>query len=245
MSQALEVSGVTVAIGDSDVLTTPVDLTLRAGEHVLLVGRSGCGKTTLLRTIAGLLPATAGKITIAGRVTDDGPKQLLPAQERGIGYLPQGGALWPHLSVGRTLDFVLKQGKAKKSERARRVAELLAMVELDGYEDRLPATLSGGEAQRVALARALALHPTLLLLDEPLGPLDTELRGALLERLDALREEQGFAILHVTHDPREAAATADRALRLEGSRLSPYETEARGDTAAPAATPMDTSGTTP
>ncbi|MHC4894756.1 MAG: ABC transporter ATP-binding protein [Planctomycetota bacterium] len=232
MSQALEVSGVTVAIGDSDVLTTPVDLTLRAGEHVLLVGRSGCGKTTLLRTIAGLLPATAGKITIAGRVTDDGPKQLLPAQERGIGYLPQGGALWPHLSVGRTLDFVLKQGKAKKSERARRVAELLAMVELDGYEDRLPATLSGGEAQRVALARALALHPTLLLLDEPLGPLDTELRGAL-------------AILHVTHDPREAAATADRALRLEGSRLSPYETEARGDTAAPAATPMDTSGTTP
>ena len=236
MTDALEVKGLTVAIDGREVFDSPLALTLGEHEHVLLVGRSGCGKTTLLRAIAGLLPTTGGSITIGGKPVNEGARTLIPAEGRGIGYLPQGGALWPHLTVARTLDFVLGQGKVPKAQRAARRAELLAMVELEGFDDRLPATLSGGEAQRVALARALALHPKLLLLDEPLGPLDAELRAALLDRLDALRAEQGFAVLHVTHDPREAMAQAHRALRLEDSTLAPYETPGAGTPLSPAPT---------
>ncbi|MEO0649292.1 MAG: ATP-binding cassette domain-containing protein [Planctomycetota bacterium] len=223
MSAILEVRGLTVQLGGREILTPGIDLSLAAGEHTLLLGRSGCGKSTLLRAIAGLIPATTGRIVLRGQVATEGPKIRVAPERRGIGYLPQGGALWPHLTVGRTLAFVLGQGKLPKGQRPTRIRELLAMVELEGFEDRLPATLSGGEAQRVALARALALEPSLVLLDEPLGPLDAELRAAMLGRLEALRRELGFAALHVTHDPREVAQSADRALRLEAGRLEPYE----------------------
>jgi ABC-type Fe3+/spermidine/putrescine transport system ATPase subunit len=222
VTAALEVSGLTVSVEGNPVLSRPLSLAIEPGEHVLLVGRSGCGKTTLLRAVAGLVPARAGRVTLGGRLATDGKRIVVPPQARGIGYLPQGGALWPHLTVARTLDFVLKGARVPRAERAGRRGRLLELVELAGLEDRLPATLSGGEAQRLALARALALEPALLLLDEPLGPLDAELRGALLGRLDGLRRELGFAALHVTHDPREAFATADRALRLEDSALAPY-----------------------
>ncbi|QDU67893.1 ABC transporter ATP-binding protein [Engelhardtia mirabilis] len=219
----LTIHDLSVELAGAPVLPGPVEFQLEAGEHVLLVGRSGSGKTSLLRAIAGLVAPKTGTIDLEGaRVS--GPGRVLVAPEaRGIGYMPQGGALWPHLSVTKTLEFVLARGGLNRSGRARRASELLELVELPGFESRYPSTLSGGEAQRVALARALARKPRLLLLDEPLGPLDAELRRDLLARLGNLRAELGFAALHVTHDPAEAIAMADRAVRLEDGTLRPYE----------------------
>ncbi len=220
MTVALELDSVTVALDGVDVLATPLTLGLERGEHVALVGRSGCGKSTLLRAVAGLVPLASGSIRLGGVAASEGARLLLRPEQRRIGYLPQGGALWPHLSVAQTLELVLSCGGVARADRRRRASRLLELVELGGYEHRRPPTLSGGEAQRVALARALALEPSLLLLDEPLGPLDAELRSALLSRLEDLRRELGFSALHVTHDPREVAALAHRTLRLDAAGLS-------------------------
>ena len=216
MSAALTVRGLVVeAPGEKGVrLLGPVHLTLERGEHVLLVGPSGCGKSTLLRAIAGLVEPSAGTIELEGEPASSPGRVLLPPERRGIGFLFQGGALWPHMSAAKQLDFVL-------ARRGRRhtAAELLELVDLAGCGDRMPATLSGGEAQRLALARALAADPRLVLLDEPLGPLDAELRGALIERLHALHESLGWTALHVTHDPREAEHIASRTLRMRDGRF--------------------------
>jgi iron(III) transport system ATP-binding protein len=195
---------------------------------VLLIGRSGSGKSTLLRTAAGLLAPSAGEVHLGGRLASRAGRVLLPPERRGIGYLFQGGALWPHLDVTATLQFVLRAGGVPRAERAARIAELLALVGLEGFEHRRPESLSGGEAQRLGLARALAARPPLVLLDEPLGPLDAELRRALLERLQALQERLGFAALHVTHDPRESSDLAHRVLELHDGRLREARSMAPG-----------------
>lgn len=218
MSAALLIRGLEVWRDQQPVLRG-LDLELNPGEQVLLVGRSGSGKSSLLRAIAGLLEPRAGQISIGGQLVTDGPRLLVPAERRGIGYLFQGGALWPHLSVRASLEFVLAGQGLRRSERQNRLAAVLEEVELVGFDQRLPRTLSGGEAQRLALARALVVRPRLLLLDEPLGPLDADLRRSLLERLDSLRLAHGFAALHVTHDPAEAARPDSRILRLSEGRL--------------------------
>lgn len=200
-------------------LVGPVDLEVARGEHLLLVGRSGSGKSTLLRAIAGLVTPTEGRIEIAGELAAEDGREHLPPHRRGVGFLFQGGALWPHMSVRRTLAFTLEQCGAPKSEHSTRISELLAWVELEGFEKRMPGTLSGGEAQRLALARALAPRPRLLLLDEPLGPLDAELRASLLTKLDTLQKELELTSIHVTHDPLEAERIASRRLRLDGGSL--------------------------
>lgn len=214
----LRLSKVEVRLG-SKTLVGPVDLEVEAGEHLLLVGRSGSGKSTLLRAIAGLVTPTEGRIEFDGALAAENGKETLPPHQRGVGFLFQGGALWPHMNVRRTLDFTLDQCRVPKSERAARISELLAWVELEGFEKRTPGTLSGGEAQRLALARALAPRPRLLLLDEPLGPLDAELRASLLTKLDVLQKELELTSIHVTHDPEEAQRIASRRLRLEGGTL--------------------------
>jgi len=220
----ITLEGVTKVFYTDEVEThalADIQLEIAEGDYVAIAGPSGCGKTTLLRAVAGLARPAAGRVLIDGRAVCDGPRELVPPQRRGIGFLFQGGALWPHMSVARTLDFVLAHAGLPRGERARRRGELLEWVELAGYEERSPGTLSGGEAQRLALARALACRPRLLLLDEPLGPLDADLRGALLERLGRLHGELGLTIIHVTHDPEEARGIADREVRMRAGLLVP------------------------
>lgn len=220
MTARLRLFGVTVDAGAKRLLG-PLDLALEPREHVLVTGPSGSGKTTLLRVVAGLARPSAGRVELDGELASEGPRLAIPPARRGIGFLFQGAALWPHLSVADTLRFVLRHSGAVRGRAAieARVAELLAWVELTGFERRLPATLSGGEAQRLALARALAPAPRILLLDEPLGPLDAELRGSLLAKLGDLEERLALTTLHVTHDPDESAALATRRVRLERGLL--------------------------
>ncbi len=216
---ALTLDQVEVRAGRHTLLG-PVSLTVAPGEHVLVVGPSGSGKTTLLRVVAGLAQPRTGRVSLLGQCASEGRVLRTPPAKRGVGMLFQNGALWPHMSVKKTLTFVMKHGGVAASERRERVARLLELVELTGKERRKPATLSGGEAQRLALARALAGNPRILLLDEPLGPLDAELRQGLLDRLDEVQKELELTVLHVTHDPAEARRVAGRTLRLEAGRIA-------------------------
>jgi len=217
---AVELAGVSVRIGQKPILES-IDLVVPEREHLLLVGASGSGKTTLLRVLAGLVRAEAGVVKLFGQTANDNGRSLLPPEKRGVGMLFQGGALWPHLSAHKQLEFVLKCANVPKTSWPARVAELLEWVELRGYEDRMPATLSGGEAQRLALARAIAPSPKLLLLDEPLGTLDAELRGALLARLRELQQRLELTVIHVTHAPDEASELATRRVRMRSGRIVP------------------------
>ena len=214
----VRVHDLSVAV-DSRRLIGPIDLELQEGERVLLVGPSGSGKTTLLRALAGLVAPSAGTIELFGQVASSPGRLDLAPEKRNTALLFQGAALWPHMSCAKTLAFVLArrgiQGAAARTE----IARLLGEVELSGFEERMPATLSGGERQRLALARAMAAAPRLLLLDEPLGPLDEELRKGLLERLETLQREYGWTTLHVTHNPREAERFADRTIRMAEGRI--------------------------
>ncbi len=218
MNPQLAIQELSVQIDGRSILKG-LDLQLDNSEHALLIGRSGSGKSTLLRAIAGLETPQSGKIVIDGRPVSENGRSLVAPSKRGIGYLFQGAALWPTRCVAGQIDFALGSAGVPRGQRKQQIADLLSEVELPGFEKRRVGTLSGGEAQRVALARALAVRPKLLLLDEPLGPLDADLRGALLDRLDFLRREHGIAVLHVTHDPAEAARVADRVLRLTEGRL--------------------------
>tara|TARA_R110002072_G_scaffold24526_4_gene83320 strand:+ start:1000 stop:1806 length:807 start_codon:yes stop_codon:yes gene_type:complete len=216
---AIQVRGLRVRAGKKTILG-PVQLDVLRGEHLLMVGPSGCGKTTLLRAIAGFGNISEGTISMFGKPVQDGAKQVVAPQHRGVGLLFQGGALWPHMTVAKTLRFVLKRAGVGYGERKRRVGELLDLVDLAGFEKRRVPGLSGGEAQRVALARALAQNPRILLLDEPLGPLDKDLRRGLLVKLGELQANLGLTVLHVTHDPDEAASIATRTIRLAHGRIA-------------------------
>lgn len=218
MNPALKTKGLVLQAGRK-AISDPFDLEIEQGQHVLVLGPSGCGKSTLLRTVAGLQAPRAGTLELFGEQVDDGAQRLVPPHKRDIGFLFQEGALWPQWNVAKTLTFVLKQRGMDKGSIPAEVTRLLDWVELPGFEKRSTSTLSGGEAQRVALARALACKPRMLLLDEPLGPLDFELRQGLLQRLYELRKELNLTLLHVTHDPQEARAFADVEIRLNHGRL--------------------------
>ena len=191
-----------------------LDLTVRRGELFVLLGGSGSGKTTLLRAVAGFVRPASGSITLDG--TDLG---RIPPHRRPVNTVFQSGALFPHLSVAANIGFGPRQrGMARPAVEAR-VAELLALVRLEGYGARRPHELSGGQQQRVALARGLAAEPSLLLLDEPLSALDRGLRAETAAELVRLQKRLGTTFIQVTHDQQEALTMADRIGVMRAGRM--------------------------
>jgi ABC-type Fe3+/spermidine/putrescine transport system ATPase subunit len=191
-----------------------VSLSVAAGAIVCLLGPSGCGKTTLLRVIAGLEQADSGAITFAGRLIDS-----LPVHARGFGLMFQDYALFPHRDVAGNVAFGLRMRGDSRQQIDARVAEMLDLVGLAGYDRRRVYELSGGERQRVALARSLAPSPHLLMLDEPLGALDRALRERLLDELRTILTRVGVTSLYVTHDQAEAFAIADWLVLMNGGKI--------------------------
>ena len=196
-----------------------VSLEVAAGDAVVILGPSGCGKTTLLRLIAGLEIPDSGEIWLAGAQAAGPGRSIMPAHERGIGFVFQDLALWPHLTVQRTLNFVLESVKMARARRAARALEVLRLVRIDQLAGRYPHELSGGEQQRVALARALVGQPRVLLLDEPFSSLDPELRDALRRELARLQRTLQVTTVYVTHDPGDAAILADRVIEMRAGRI--------------------------
>ena len=217
MSAGLAVRGLSVSLGGMPVLCD-VDLDVAPREVVALLGPSGAGKSTLLRVIAGLVSPGAGSVAWDGDDLDG-----VPAHQRRIGLVFQDAVLFPHLDVAANVGYGLPG--LSSDVRGSRIDDLLALVDLAGYGDRTVDTLSGGQAQRVALARALAPRPRLLLLDEPFGALDRDLRERLADDVRAVLRASDTPALHVTHDEDEALRIGDRVLRLvpgeAGARLTP------------------------
>jgi len=191
-----------------------VSLAVEDGSLTALLGPSGSGKSTLLRVIAGLEAPDEGTVEISGR-----DATRLPAQKRGIGFVFQHYAAFKHMTVRDNVAFGLKVRKRPKAEIAAKVDELLRIVGLDGYQTRYPAQLSGGQRQRMALARALAVEPEVLLLDEPFGALDANVRAELREWLRRLHDEVHVTTVLVTHDQEEAMEVADRIVVLNRGRI--------------------------
>jgi molybdate/tungstate transport system ATP-binding protein len=191
-----------------------LSMEIPAGSHTALMGRTGSGKTTLLEGICGLRSIRSGSIWIGDREVTH-----LPPGQRGIGFVPQDGALFDHLTVRQHLEFALEVRGWVPERRETRSRELAEWLSLTPLLDRLPAGMSGGERQRVALGRALAFHPPVLCLDEPLSALDDQTRGEIVAVLTEIRNRTGITILHITHNRSEAERLADRILHLRDGRL--------------------------
>ncbi|MFD7409637.1 ABC transporter ATP-binding protein [Streptomyces sp. NPDC059866] len=218
----LRIEGLTKSYGPhAPPVLDGLDLTVPGGALAAVLGPSGCGKTTLLRIIAGFLRADAGSVTVGERVLT-GPGVHLPPERRRIGIVPQEGALFPHLSVARNVAFGLTG--LDRTARRHRTEEMLELVGLAGYGDRMPHELSGGQQQRIALARALAPRPALVLLDEPFNALDSVLRaGVRADVRTALRLSGATAVL-VTHDQQEALSTVDLVAVVRNGRVAQCDT---------------------
>ena len=199
---------------DGFVAVDDVSLSIRKGEIFALLGGSGCGKSTLLRCLAGFERPTAGKIVLDGQVLND-----IAAYERPANMMFQSYALFPHMTVEQNVAFGPTQKKMPKAEVARRVEEMLALVQMTQYAKRKPHQLSGGQQQRVALARSVATRPKLLLLDEPLGALDKKLRSQMQLELVSIIEKLGVTCVMVTHDQEEAMAMANRIALMDAGRI--------------------------
>ena len=211
--QPVTISGLTKRYGDV-VALQDVSLDIAAGEFCTLLGASGSGKTTLLKTIAGFELHDAGRIAIGER--DVGG---VPVADRNIGMVFQNYALFPHMTVYQNVAFGLDMRRLPAAEKKQRVGEALELVSLSDLAGRVPAALSGGQQQRVALARALVINPDILLMDEPLGALDKNLRQSIQLQLKALHREVGATIVYVTHDQEEALHLSDRIVILDEGRV--------------------------
>ncbi len=201
----------------SAVAVDHVTLEIRAGELIALLGPSGCGKTTLLRIIGGFLQQTHGRIVVGGKRIDQ-----LPPRQREVGIVFQNYALFPHMDVFENIAYGLDARGVSKSRQKKRVGEMLELVQMTTLADRLPRQLSGGQQQRVALARALAVHPRILLLDEPFAALDKNLRLDMQIEIKRIQRASGTTAIIVTHDQEEALSMADRVAVLNAGRLEQF-----------------------
>jgi len=215
---ALVVTNVAKRFGSHQALED-VSLEVAAADAVVILGPSGCGKTTLLRLIAGLEVPDSGEISLNGTQVAGKARSMVPPHQRGIGFVFQDLALWPHLTVRKNLEFVLGSVKTPRGERAARVHQALSLVQIENLSARYPHELSGGEQQRVALARAMVGQPRLLLLDEPLSSLDLELRAILRTELARIQNDLGVTMVYVTHDRDDAAALADSVVEMRAGRI--------------------------
>jgi putative spermidine/putrescine transport system ATP-binding protein len=211
--EALPVEEVEVSYGTTRVLQA-ITLAVAPGEFVALLGSSGCGKTTLLRAISGFAPVRAGRVLLGGRDITG-----LPPEQRGMAMVFQSYALWPHMTTSQNLAYGLKLRGVARAERRRRVAEVMALLGLEGLGDRSVTQLSGGQRQRVALGRALAINPGVLLLDEPLSNLDARIRQTVRHEIKALQQQLGITAIHVTHDREEAMVMADAIAIMDQGRI--------------------------
>lgn len=199
---------------DGQQILKDLNLYIRDGEFITLLGPSGCGKTTTLRIIAGFLEPDSGEVVFEGKTING-----VPAHKRQVNTIFQRYALFPHLNVFENIAFGLKQQKKSKDEIRKTVEEMLALVNLRGFEKRNISSLSGGQQQRVAIARALAVKPRVLLLDEPLGALDLKLRKDMQVELKNIQQSLGITFIYVTHDQEEALSMSDTIVVMDGGAI--------------------------
>ena len=212
-SNGLRLQSLSKRFGTFEAVTN-VCLNVRRGEFLTLLGPSGSGKTSLLMMIAGFLDPSDGGIDLDGRSITG-----LPAEKRNFGMVFQGYALFPHMSVWQNIAYPLEVRKQPRAQIEARVQEMLELVQLTDFSDRLPRQLSGGQQQRVALARALSFDPQILLLDEPLGALDKKLRTDVQEQLKDLHHRVGATFIYVTHDQEEALSMSDRVVIMNHGKV--------------------------
>ena len=211
---SLELKEIKKSFTEGEAVLDNISLEISKGEFITLLGSSGCGKTTTLRIIAGLEQPDAGSVWLDGReVTGLEPNQ------RDVNTVFQNYALFPHMNVAENIGYGLKLKKVPKSEIKKKVSQMLELVQLEGYEKRKPSVLSGGQKQRVAIARALVNNPKVLLLDEPLGALDLQLRRAMQIELKHLQKKLGITFIYITHDQEEAINMSDRIAVMRDGRI--------------------------
>ena len=211
---SLELKEIKKSFTEGEAVLDNISLEISKGEFITLLGSSGCGKTTTLRIIAGLEQPDAGSVWLDGReVTGLEPNQ------RDVNTVFQNYALFPHMNVAENIGYGLKLKKVPKSEIRKKVSQMLELVQLEGYEKRKPSELSGGQKQRVAIARALVNNPKVLLLDEPLGALDLQLRRAMQIELKHLQKKLGITFIYITHDQEEAINMSDRIAVMRDGRI--------------------------
>lgn len=211
---SLELKEIKKSFTEGEAVLDNISLEISKGEFVTLLGSSGCGKTTTLRIIAGLEQPDTGSVWLDGRdVTGLEPNQ------RDVNTVFQNYALFPHMNVAENIGYGLKLKKVPKSEIRKKVSQMLELVQLEGYEKRKPSELSGGQKQRVAIARALVNNPEVLLLDEPLGALDLQLRRAMQIELKHLQKKLGITFIYITHDQEEAINMSDRIAVMKDGRI--------------------------
>lgn len=211
--QLLELKNIKKRFGETDVLNG-ITLSIKKGEFITFLGASGCGKTTTLRIIAGLEEPDSGTVFLDGKDVTS-----IPPNQRDVNTVFQNYALFPHLNVEANVGYGLKIKRVPKAEIKKKVTEILELVQLTGYEKRMPSELSGGQKQRVAIARALVNSPKLLLLDEPLGALDLKLRRTMQLELKRLQKKLGITFLYITHDQEEAINMSDRIVVMKDGRF--------------------------
>ena len=211
---AIAVNELRAGYGPANILHG-IDFVVAPGEFIAILGSSGCGKTTLLRSIAGFHPLKSGSIKLFGRDVAG-----LPPEKRDMAMVFQSYALWPHMTVAENMGYGLKLRRINQSIIKQKISDLLSLLGLEGLADRQVTQLSGGQRQRVALGRALAIDPKLLLLDEPLSNLDAKVRLSLRYELKALQKQLGFAAIHVTHDREEAMTMADRIIIMNKGQIA-------------------------